>query len=68
MPVSPAVAHHRARIASLSRDRAPDDPELLDAYQELRAVRLAEQVRKTAPLLTEGQRTRIAGLLVGCVA
>ena len=68
MAISAAVAHHRARIAALSRDRAPDDPELLDAYGELRAIRLAEQVRKAAPTLTVAQRERIAGLLTGGAA
>ncbi len=28
---SAEARHHRARIAALTRDRAPDDPELLDA-------------------------------------
>lgn len=65
MAISAAVAYHRARIAALSRGRAPDDPELLDAYRDLRAVRLAEQVRKAAPMLTVAQRDSIADLLSG---
>lgn len=65
MAISAAVAHHRARIAALSRDRAPDDPELLDAYRDLRAIRLSEQVRKAAPTLTVAQRDSIADLLTG---
>lgn len=64
MTVSAPVAHQRARIAALSRDRAPDDPDLLDAYSLLRAIRLAEQVRKTAPLLTPQQRGDIARMLL----
>jgi len=27
--------HHRARVAALSRDRAEDDPELVEARQQL---------------------------------
>ncbi len=58
--------HHRARVASLSRDRAPDDPELLDARRSLREERLAAAIRETvdaAPPLTDEQRARLAALL-----
>ncbi len=56
----------RARVAALSRDRAPDDPELLDARRNLRAERLAAAIRETvdaAPPLTDDQRARLAALL-----
>ena len=62
----PSWTHHRARYAALSRDRAPDDPELLDARRNLRAERLAKAIRETvdaAPPLREEQRTRLAALL-----
>ena len=39
--------HYRAKVAALSRDRAPDDPELLDARQKLREERLKEHIEKT---------------------
>ena len=58
--------HHRGRVAALSRDRAPDDPELLDERLSLRAERLADHVQRVvsqAPPLTEAQRDRIAALL-----
>jgi hypothetical protein len=58
--------HHRARVASLARDRKPDDPELLEARRTLREVRLADAIRETvdaAPPLTDEQRTRLALLL-----
>ncbi len=69
--------HHRARVAALSRDRAPDDPELVAARQaladarraeaaDLRAQRLAKAIRETvdgAPPLTDEQRARLAALL-----
>jgi hypothetical protein len=64
---SPTVAHHRARIAALSRDRRPDDPDLLDARQKLRAEMLAEHVKRAVaklPPLTDEQCQRIAGLLL----
>ena len=39
----PQWTHHRARVAALSRDRAPDDPELLVARRDLAAAREAER-------------------------
>lgn len=58
--------HERARIASLTRSRAVDDPELVDARRNLAAEKLAEHVRRVvdaAPPLTPEQRDRIAALL-----
>jgi len=58
--------HERARIASLSRSRPADDPDLLEARRNLRAIRLQEYVEKVvaeAPPLTDEQRHRIAQLL-----
>jgi hypothetical protein len=71
----PSWTHHRARYAALSRDRAPDDPELVAARQaladarrdpDLRTERLAEAIRKAvdaAPPLTDAQRRELAALL-----
>lgn len=64
--VSATVAHHRARVGALSRDRAVDDPELLEARRNLKALRLEEHIRRVvaeAPPLTDEQRDRIATLL-----
>lgn len=58
----------RARVASLSRSRTPDDPELIEARRNLRAERLADHIEKVvaeAPPLTPQQRDRLAGLLRG---
>lgn len=58
---------HRGRVAGLSRDRAPDDPELVEARRDLAAVVLEDRVRKvltTGPPLTAAQRSRIADLLL----
>jgi len=66
MALSPATAHYRARIAALSRDRAPDDPELVEERRLLRASRLEEHVDKVLagwPPLTDEQLDRIAALL-----
>ncbi len=63
--------HERARVASLTRSRTPDDPELADARRNLRAERLAEHIRKavdSAPPLTAEQRDRLAVLLRGGAA
>jgi len=60
--------HERARIASLSRSRTDDDPELIDARRNLRAERLAEYIKNTvdaAPPLSTEQRNRLALLLRG---
>ena len=56
----------RARYASLTRSRDPDDPELLEARRNLRAERLADYIEKilaAAPPLTDEQRSRLAELL-----
>jgi hypothetical protein len=71
MAISKAKAHHRAVVASLSRcvatgERPADDPELLEARRNLKAVGLEEHVAKVvaeAPPLTDEQRTRISALL-----
>jgi hypothetical protein len=60
--------HERARVASLTRSRKPDDPDLVDARRKLRAERLAAQITKAvdaAPPLTAEQRDRLALLLRG---
>ncbi len=60
--------HERARVASLTRSRPADDPELLDARRNLKAERLADYIKHTvdgAPPLTPEQRDRLAMLLRG---
>lgn len=61
----------RAKIAALTRSRSADDPELVAARQRLKALRLAEHIKKavaTAPPLTAEQTTRLARLLSGDAA
>jgi hypothetical protein len=58
----------RARVASLSRSRQPDDPDLLNARRNLRAERLADHIAETVaawPPLTAAQRDKLALLLRG---
>jgi len=58
----------RARVASLTRSRAADDPDLVAARRNLAAARLADHIEKTiaaAPPLTAEQRDRLALLLRG---
>ncbi len=58
--------HHRARVAALTRDRAPDDPELVDARRSLAAAHLEDYIAKTlaaAPPLTAAQRARLRNVL-----
>ena len=60
--------HERARVASLSRSRTPDDPELVEARRNLRCERLADYITRVvdeAPPLTDAQRTRLSALLRG---
>jgi hypothetical protein len=56
----------RARVASLTRSRTADDPELIEARRNLRAERLADYIKRVvdaAPPLTPVQRDRLARLL-----
>jgi hypothetical protein len=57
---------HRARVASLTRSRTPDDPDLIAARRNLAAARLEDYVQRVvdaAPPLTPEQRDRIAAIL-----
>lgn len=56
----------RAQVAALSRSRAADDPDLLEAKQELRITRAEDYIRSivaAAPPLTDEQKARLAVLL-----
>jgi hypothetical protein len=56
----------RARVASLSRSRPDNDPDLVAARRNMRAELLAEHVERVlgeAPPLTDIQREKIAALL-----
>lgn len=62
----------RARVASLSRSRTRNDPELLAARRNLAAARLADRIEEyvagivaAAPDLTPAQRDKLAMLLRG---
>lgn len=58
----------RARVASLSRSRAADDPDLIEARRNLKAERLADHIARTVaewPRLTPAQLDRLAILLRG---
>ena len=58
----------RARVASLSRSRTPDDPDLIAARDKLKAERLEVYIAKVvaaAPPLSESQRDKLAMLLRG---
>lgn len=62
----------RARVASLSRSRTPNDPDLVAARQNLKTELLANYISRSvdaAPTLTQDQLNRLAGLLrVGTAA
>lgn len=61
-----SIPREHARVAALSRSRTADDPGLLDAKRNLRALKLEEHVLRVvgeAPPLTDEQRERIAALL-----
>jgi hypothetical protein len=58
--------HHKARIAALSRDREPDDPELLEARESYWHASWSDRVRKLvadAPPLSREDLQEIASLL-----
>ena len=57
----------RARVASLTRSRPANDPDLIRARQNLRALRLADDIRRALaddPSLTEQHRQELASLLL----
>lgn len=53
----------RARLAVLTRHRAPGDPAIAEARSNLATERLAEHVKRVVPTMTAEQRDRIAALL-----
>lgn len=56
----------RARVASLSRSRPSDDPDLVAARRDLRTARFEDDIRRLvaeAPPLSGAQRQRLAVLL-----
>lgn len=62
----PDISYERGRVGALSRSRQPNDPELIAARRNLKALKLEEHIRRViaeAPPLTDEQRQRIAGLL-----
>ncbi len=61
-----AWTHERARVASLTSSRKPDDPDLIAARRNLRTERLADHIERTvaaAPPPTPEQRDRLVALL-----
>lgn len=58
----------RGRVASLTRSRTDDDPELLAAKSALAAAKLEQFIQRTvasAPPLTRSQVDRLAAILRG---
>lgn len=65
MALSKAARTERAKVAALSRDRAPNDPKLTEAKNRLRVLTFEDRVRslvENAPPLTAEQMDRIAAL------
>jgi hypothetical protein len=69
--LSPAKAHHRAKIAAITRairagERPPGDPELVEAQRNFAALKLTEQVTEIIrdwPPLTDQQIENVVGIL-----
>ena len=66
--MDPIQRHYRALIAALSRDRLPDDPELVAARQNFAAATLARAIRDKAPELSSAQRYQLVELLTAGAA
>lgn len=65
-PLSAASRHERARVASLTRSRSDDDPELVDARGNLATERIADHITHLvdqAPALSTAQCDRLVSLL-----
>lgn len=63
--------HYRARVAGLSRDRSPNDPELIEARQYMQAARVVDRVRealKGDPGLTPEQRVEILRIVTAATS
>ena len=69
MTVHPATwTTERAKVAALTRSRTADDPELVNARRNLKAMKLEDHVRQVMaswPPLTDDQCARVAALLGG---
>lgn len=66
--VPPAVALHRARVASLSAHEPNSREKIAEARRALAEANLAAFIERTlaaAPPLTDDQVSRLAGLLGG---
>lgn len=64
--LSPDRRRLRGRVAALSQTRPADHPDLQSARAELRAAAAEDYITRLvseAPLLTEGQRARLAAML-----
>ncbi len=66
---APTWQQLRGRVAGLSRDRSPDDPELVTARRDLAVARLAEQignvVAEHGPLPQTNRLTLLEALWAG---
>lgn len=65
---SAPVASARGRVASLTRSRAEDDPDLTAARGDLAAAKIQQYIEKvvsTAPPLTRAQKSRLSALIGG---
>lgn len=68
MPAPTTRSRESARIGALSRSREWDDPELVEARQNLKVLRLEHLIRKELadwPPLSVEHRRRVASLLDG---
>jgi hypothetical protein len=66
MARKPPLSILQARYAALTRDRAPDDPVLVEARREFAFAKLSEQVAQIVskfPPLTEEQCQKVANML-----
>lgn len=66
-----SVSHYAGAVGALSRSRAADDPDLINARHNLRVAKLADHIATVvaeAPPLTAEQRDRLAVLLRGGAA
>ena len=71
-PLSPKVAHARAKHAVTVRHHGEDAPQTIDAHRELESARAEDRVTRAvlelveqAPLLSASQRDRLAVILRG---